>query len=35
MRRVFISHPYKDDPKENKKLVDTIPRKKVLNKRGD
>ena len=24
MRRVFISHPYKDDPKENKKLVDTI-----------
>ena len=26
MRRVFISHPYKDDPKENKKRVDTIYR---------
>ena len=26
MRRVFISHPYKDDPKGNKKRVDTICR---------
>ncbi len=33
MRRVFISHPYKDDPKENKKLVDTICRE--LAERGD
>jgi hypothetical protein len=33
MRRVFISHPYKDDPKENKKLADTICRE--LEERGD
>ena len=26
MKRVFISHPYKDDPKGNKKRVDTICR---------
>lgn len=26
MKRVFISHPYKDNPKENKKRVDTICR---------
>ena len=26
MRRVFISHPYKNDPKGNKKRVDTICR---------
>ncbi len=26
VKRVFISHPYKDDPKGNKKLVDTICR---------
>ena len=26
MKWVFISHPYKDDPKGNKKLVDTICR---------
>ena len=26
MKRVFISHPYKDDPKRNKKRVDTICR---------
>jgi hypothetical protein len=26
MRWVFISHPYKDDPKGNKKRVDTICR---------
>jgi hypothetical protein len=33
MRRVFISHPYKDDPKGNKKLADTICRE--LEERGD
>jgi len=26
MKRVFISHPYKDDPKGNKKQADTICR---------
>jgi len=26
MKRVFISHPYKDDPTGNKKMVDTICR---------
>ena len=26
MKRVFVSHPYKDDPKGNKKRVDTICR---------
>ena len=26
MKRIFISHPYKDDPNGNKKRVDTICR---------
>jgi hypothetical protein len=33
VKRVFISHPYKDDPKENKKRVDTICRE--LAKKDD
>jgi hypothetical protein len=33
MRLVFISHPYKDDPKGNKKRVDTICRE--LARKGD
>ena len=33
MKRVFISHPYKDDPKGNKKRADTICRE--LAKKGD
>ena len=33
MKRVFISHPYKDDPKGNKKRVDTICRE--LARKGD
>jgi len=33
VKRVFISHPYKDDPKGNKKRVDTICRE--LAERGD
>ena len=33
MKRIFISHPYKDDPKGNKKLVDTICRE--LEERDD
>ena len=33
MKWVFISHPYKDDPKGNKKLVDTICRE--LAKKDD
>ena len=32
MKKVFISHPYKDDPKGNKKRVDTIPREKGFKK---
>jgi hypothetical protein len=33
VKRVFISHPYKDDPKGNKKRVDTICRE--LARKGD
>jgi len=33
MKWVFVSHPYKDDPKGNKKLVDTICRE--LAKKDD
>ena len=33
MKRVFISHPYKDDPMGNKKRVDTICRE--LAEKGD
>ena len=33
VKRVFISHPYKDDPKGNKKRVDTICRE--LAKKDD
>ena len=33
MKRVFISHPYKDDPKGNKKRMDTICRE--LARKGD
>ena len=33
VKRIFISHPYKDDPKGNKKRVDTICRE--LARKGD
>ena len=33
MKRVFISHPYKDDPERNKKRVDNICRE--LAEKGD
>jgi len=29
MKRIFISHPYKDDPKGNKKRVDTINKQQL------
>lgn len=32
MKRVFISHPYKDNPQENKKHVDSICRELAQNK---
>ena len=29
MKWVFVSHPYKDDPKGNKKRVDTINKQQL------